>query len=133
MDKSIRLHMAAYMLISMGGLLIHIRIHPPGQGFYFWLAAPVAAFSLAVIPILLSRNSTVAWGCLLNAATVLTGVIAMGYYSFIKTEEPASLSYILLDTTFPYILILLAKLPIAHAILLQMRTLRPKEKQRGCR
>lgn len=133
MSKPVRLLVTAYVMISMGGLLIHLKLHPPGQGFYFWLAAPVAVFSLVVIPILFCRSSTVAWGYMLNAAVVLTGVVGMGYFSFIKAEGPVSLSFLLLKTTFPDILILLAKLPIAHAILLQVRPRKPGGAERGCR
>ena len=132
-DKSARYLIGAYVCITLGGFLLHFKNHPPGLGLYFWLAAPVSAFSLIVITILLSFRATVAWGYMLNAATVLIGLVAMGFYSFFKAEGSYTLSYFLLESTLPYILLLLAKLPLAHAILVRIRPEKPVTPVRGCR
>ena len=131
--RSVRLLILAHVCISLGGLLIHIKLHPMSQSLYFWWASPVAAFSVLVLPLLFSRSSTVGWAYMLNAATVAIGTLGMAYFSLLKAEGPLPLSLIFVDSTLPNILILLAKLPIAHLILLQMRPQGLPKRERGCR
>ena len=132
-SNSVRLLLAAYVCISLGGLLIHVKIHPPTQSLYFWWASPIAAFNLVVLPLLLARPSTVGWGYLLNAGIVLIGTVAMAYFSLLSATGPLTLRFLFVDSTLPDILILLAKLPIAHLILLKMRPHGLPQAERGCR
>jgi hypothetical protein len=69
----------------------------------------------------------------LNAGTVAIGVLAMTYFSLLKLQGPVTFSLIFLDSTFPDIVILLAKLPVAHAILLSVRPHGSFQEERGCR
>jgi hypothetical protein len=124
---------AAHMCLSLGGVLLHSKFHPVTQSLYFWWAASADAFSLVVLPWLFAKRSTVGWAYLLNAITVLTGVVAMAFFSILRLPDEVSLSAIVLETTFPYIIILLAKLPIAHAVLLSWRPDGVQASGRGCR
>jgi len=132
MLQSVKLLIIAHICISLGGFLIHLRLHPLGQSLYFWWAAPVAAFSVVVLPFLFARRSTVGWGYMLNAGTVLIGLVGMAYYSLMKADWPITLSFILRESTLPYTFVLLAKLAIAHVILVEMRSQEVRKEERGC-
>lgn len=112
------------MGLSLLGIVVHTALHPLRQSMYYWWASPVAAISFFLLPLLFYRKSTVAWGYLLNAFTVIIGIIGMSYYALMKPEG---------SETLPFIPILLVKLIIAHLILRRMRPEGPSPGQRGCR
>lgn len=121
--EEIRLPILALFLISLGGLLLHIRIHPPTGP---WNAVPfvsglVAAF---VLPFLFNQRKTVALAYVINLAAVIVGTAMMAYHSFTHwSDMPVTIGGILFQTTLADILILGGKLPLAHMIL---RHFRPK-------
>jgi hypothetical protein len=132
LKKEIRAPILALFLLSLGGLLIHIRIHPVVE--MPWRSAPASAFNLAavipgvltalLVPPLLNYRRTVAWGYMLNWATVLIGTVTMAYYSLVKDPpDNFTLQWVLLQSTLADILILWAKVPLGHAVL---RYFRPK-------
>ncbi len=122
--KEIRLPILALSLISLGGLLLHIRIHPPTGP---WNAVPfvcglVTAF---VLPFLFNQRKTVALAYAINLAAVVIGTVMMAYFSLTHWRDmPVTIGNILFKTTLADILILGAKLPLAHMVL---RHFRPKE------
>ena len=130
--RSVTFLILLHMCISLGGMLIHLKLHPVGKSLYFLWASPVSAFSLLVIPFLYLRSSTVAWGFMLNVGTVLIGTIGMSYYFMLTFEGPLTLSRIIMESTLPGILVLWAKVPIAYFILLKMKPESSSRIQRGC-
>lgn len=104
-------------LISLGGLLLHIRIHPPTKDAINWIPAVLGVMSVIALPLLFSWPQTVAVGYLLNVVTVIVGTVMMGWYSIEHWQGPVTWDTVLLKSTLADILILLSKLPIAHAIL----------------
>ena len=119
--RPVTLLILIHVLLSFGGLLLHLRIHPPTKSLFFWWAAPTGAFSLLVIPLLYLRPSTVAWGVLFNGFAVAIGVIGMAYFSLHTLERPLTPAKLLFGSTLPDIAVLLAKLPLALLILREMR------------
>ncbi|RJR20269.1 MAG: hypothetical protein C4581_03560 [Nitrospiraceae bacterium] len=118
--RSVPFLIALHMLISLAGVLIHIKLHHPSESIYYWWASPLSVFSLLVIPVLYSRTSTVAWGFMLTAGTIIFGTIGMFYFSLMTLEGPLTLSGILFKSALPAIIILWIKLPIAVYILRAM-------------
>lgn len=112
---------SAYALIGLGGLLLHIRIHPPSLELFNWLPPALGALNIAVLPILFQMEKTVAWAYLLAILTVLAGTVGMSYESISTWAGPVTLQAVLLNSTLPDILILWAKLPLAHAMLRHWR------------
>jgi len=82
--------------------------------------------SVIVAPFLFNWSRTVAAAYLLNAVSVVVGIVAMALYSIEHWQGPVTWDAVLLESTLADILILLAKLPIAHVIL---RHFRPKNRQ----
>jgi hypothetical protein len=113
-------------------MLTHLSLHPVDKSLYFLWASPLSAFSLIVIPVLYYRPSTVKWGFMLNAGTLLIGTIGMSYYSLLNTEAPITLHKLFLESTLPGILILWIKLPVAFLILGKMKPLIVPHHTRGC-
>jgi hypothetical protein len=129
----VRSLVTAHVCLSLGGLLTHLRWHPPADSLYYWWAAPMAGVSAVVLPFLFLRASLVGWGCLLNAAAVTVGVVGMLYYSLLTHDGPLTWSALLLTSQVASVVILLAKLPLAHAILVVTRAGRSPRAERGCR
>lgn len=124
--REIRGPIAALVLLSLGGFLLHVRIHPPAQSVFNWLPAVVTGFNVLVLPFLFSSARTVAWAYLFNALTVVVGTVAMAWWSA-TTWDPAAVPLtalnLVLRSTLPDIAILAARLPIGHTILRHFRPL----------
>jgi hypothetical protein len=131
--KSVKLLILGHIFMSLGGLLLHLRIHPPSESLLNWWPSVFGAVNLFVLPFLFSRVSTVGWAYLVNFATVIAGTTGMAYFSLITWKEPITVYSIFLQSTFPDIVILFVKLPIAHLILLTMRPQGTMPERRGCR
>ena len=124
--KGVCVPILGLFLISLGGLLLHLRIHPPTNEASNWIPVVFGVLSVIVSPFLFNWSRTVAAAYLLNAVSVVVGIVAMALYSIEHWQGPVTWDAVLLKSTLADILILLAKLPIAHAIL---RHFRPKNKQ----
>jgi hypothetical protein len=110
--KEVRGLIWVYFFLSLGGLLLHLRIHPPGDNMFNWVPAIFGAANAFVLPFLFNNPVTVAWAYLFTWATVVKNVIML--------------------STLPDILILLAKLPLAHRILRGYRSDGVADERRGC-
>lgn len=112
---------SAFVLTSLGGLLLHIRVHPPTADASNWIPVVFGAISIVVLPFLFSTSKTVAWAYLLTVLTVVAGTVGMAYESISHWQTSVTLTNILLYSTLADILILWAKLPLAHVILRHWR------------
>jgi len=130
--RIVKIMILMHVVISLGGMLVHIKLHPPGSSLYFWWASPVSAFSLLVIPFLYFRASTAAWGFMFNAGTIMIGTVGMFYYSVHTFERPFTLYNVFLKSALPGILILWIKLPIAFIILQKMKPSKISQRIREC-
>jgi len=110
-------------LLSLGGFLIHLKIHEPAESAFNWIPVAFGVLNVLALPFLFSFRKTVAWAYLLNFATVVVGTAAMAYYSITNWKIPLTFVNLALNSTFADIVILLAKLPLAHMVL---RHFRPK-------
>lgn len=105
------------ILISLGGLLLHIRIHPPAADADKWIPIIFGVFSVCILPFMFNYAKTAPLAYLINLLSVVGGVIAMAYFSAIHPPKPITPTTLLLQTTLADIIILLAKLPPAQDII----------------
>lgn len=115
--KEIRMLILGLFLIALGGVLLHLRIHAPADRPVNWIPAVSGALSVVVVPLLFFWRRTVVAAYLLNAATVLVGIVGMSAFSIEHWQGTVTWDAILLKSMLPDILVLLAKLPVAHAVL----------------
>ena len=106
----------ALIAISVGGLMLHLRIHPASKNASNFLPLISGILSIIIVPLLFSSRKTISYGYVLNGFLVLTGTIAMAHFSVVNWPQPSSLESILLKTTFPDILILWTKFFIGKAV-----------------
>jgi hypothetical protein len=102
--------------ISLGGYLLHVKIHPVSHDPLNWLTIICGLASIIVIPILFWFKKTVRIGFWLNTITVIIGTLAMAYYSIKNLPEHYSLIDLILRTTFADIIILWGKFGIGKAL-----------------
>jgi len=110
-------------LISLGGLLLHVRIHSPGAEAGNFVPLVSGLLSVFVVPLLFNHPKTVVAAYVLTLASVAVGTIGMAYHS--AEHWPANMPVnpwnLILKSTFPDIAILAAKVPLAHVLLRHFR------------
>lgn len=130
--KEVRELIWVFSLISLGGLLLHLRIHPPQDNVFNWVPAAFGAANAFVLPFLFNNPTTVVWAYLFTWATVVTGTVGMAYFSIITWAMPVTIKNVIMFSTLADILILLAKVPLAHKILRAYRPVGNSTERRGC-
>ena len=120
--KSIRGELTALILLSLGGLLLHARIHPiplPGApGNHANLVPFILGLAgVIIVPLLLSREKTWLAGYLINGFSVITGTVLMGYLGISGWSGVPGVDTIVFDSMLPSILLSLPKLIIGQMIL----------------
>jgi hypothetical protein len=107
----------ALILISLGGLGVHIKIHPPLAELVNLVPFLIGLFNVLILPFLFNHPATVRWAHLLNIGTVVAGGVGMAYFSLTHWSGPVTVQAVALNSTLPDIVILLARLPLGAVIL----------------
>lgn len=123
--KEIRCAVLSIFLISLGGLLLHLRLHPPIKLDPFevsalnLLPAILGIISVFVLPFMFSYRKTYLWAVMLNLLIVSAGTVSMIYFSAThwKASMPITIPNLILQTTLADIVILFARVPLGHSIL----------------
>lgn len=117
MNPTRRALLAALVLLAVGGLLLHARIHPiflpdkanPGVSLFrpsFIPATLLPLLDVVIVTVLFARRRTAAFGHLLNGLIVIYGTVLMGHFSIaaLAPKSPALTDWVL-KSTFPDIAI----------------------------
>ncbi len=104
-------------LLSLGGLLIHIKIHPVSVTAFNWTPVICAIASTIFIPIMFNYKKTWRWAYILNWATVIIGTMTMAYWSLTAQKLNMSFYDIFVKSTFADIIILGSKLSFGQIIM----------------
>ncbi|MCL5036332.1 MAG: hypothetical protein M1269_04350 [Chloroflexi bacterium] len=121
MDKHVRNNLIfALFLISLGGLMLHLRIHPPlVKGEIEWYRTiPFFAgiITIFLITFLFLKKETAPWAYLLNGLTVILGVLLMSHFSLGKWDSSVSFPFAILSTTLGDSIILLGKFMVGKTL-----------------
>jgi len=114
----IRRDIWALILMAAGGLLLHLRIHPPAEDTLYWVPALFGATNILIVPFLFNSVRGVVWAYAFTLLTVSVGIFTMSWYSVAEWTGPVTLLGVVLKATLADSLILAARIPIAHNILL---------------
>jgi len=102
--------------ISLGGLMLHMRIHPVSQNTSNFLPLLSGILSVIIVPLLFSSKKTLSYGYTLNGFLVIVGTIAMAHFSVMHWPQPSTLESFVLKTTLPDIMVLWTKFFIGKAL-----------------
>jgi len=121
---SIRGELAALILISLGGLLLHMHLHPPfgphgdDDGL---IPLTVDLMGVLVVPFLLSRKNTWLSGYLINGFSVVAGFVLMGGIMVSGWQAVPGPAALVQEAMLPHIIMLFPKLMIGQRILRHYR------------
>jgi len=118
--KPIYMEIWTLICISLGGILLHYRIHPPAQNASNWVPLLLGLITCVILPFMFCCPKGAKWAYLINLATVVIGIIMMTHYSieaFAKMEGSITLNMMIFQSTLADNIILLAKLFPAQRIL----------------
>ena len=102
--------------LSVGGLLLHCRIHPVKANYSNLVPAVSGLLSVLVVPLLFCFRRTIAYGYVLNGFLVIIGTITMAHFSIAHWPNPVTVQAVLLTTLLADILILWAKFFVGKAL-----------------
>lgn len=114
---------AALVLLSLGGLLLHAQVHPvsfdPANPSAPASAVPLVLgiASVIAVPILLSFTRTFIVGYLLNGMSAVVGAITMASISAAHPPEPLTAASLVTGTMLSSILLLAPKLFLGQIVL----------------
>jgi len=107
------------LLLSLGGWLLHLRMHPISDNPANFIPFIIGLLNIMIIPLFFINNNTMVLAYLINGFSVIIGTIVMADLSLSSLPYPLTIGRLFLKTTIPYICILSAKLFAAQTILTQ--------------
>jgi hypothetical protein len=128
--KDTRMLLWAFVLLTAGGLMLHIRIHPPAASLFNWIPAVCGAVNIVLLPLLFRRAETAPLAFMFCCITVIAGTIGMAYYSIAEWKEPATIYAVLFKSTLADIVILAMKIPLGYVLLRQVQAGEPAAAKR---
>jgi hypothetical protein len=102
--------------LSIGGILLHTRIHPIKTNNSNLVPAISCILSILVVPALFCFRKTIAYGYVLNGFLVIVGTITMAHFSLAHWPNPITVQAFFLNTLLADILILWGKFFIGKSI-----------------
>ncbi len=116
--KTRRILLLGMFLLAVGGLVQHLRIHPPllaadntdpGTGFTNLIAALFGVIDVALVTCLFARKRTAVYGYLINGLLVIYGTVFMAHCGIAKVFSPDTNPIVyILSPTFPSIVMVWA-------------------------
>jgi hypothetical protein len=125
-EGSIRGELAAIILLSAGGFLLHLQNHPVSIHGASADRANLIPFILGLagmtaVPFLLSRERTWLTGYLINGLSVVAGTVLMGYLMISSWHGLPGPGTVILDGMLSSIVLLFPKLIIGQKIFYHYR------------
>ena len=108
--------LGALIVLSVGGFLLHLRIHPFAQNSSNIVPVISCVLSIVVVPLLFSFRKTISYGYVLNGFLAIVATVTMSHFAIVHWPSPATLSSIILNTTLADILIVWSKFFIGKSL-----------------
>ncbi len=118
---TIRVHIKSILLtalvsVSLGGFLLHCRIHPISGNPANLVPAISGILGIFVVPLLFSFKKTISYGYVANGILAIVGAVLMAHFAIAHWPQPATFESIVVKTTFADILILAGKFFLGKAL-----------------
>ena len=97
---------AGLFFISLGGWLLHMRIHPLHKLPANWVPFFAGLISVTAIPVMFLFRKTLAYAYVINGMLVMIGTITMAHFSFAHPPDQIRFQTLVMGTMFPDILVL---------------------------
>lgn len=81
---------AALVVLALGGLMLHVRIHPVAKNFSNIVPVIAGILSVIVVPLLFSFKRTLACGYVLNGFLAIIGTIVMAHFALAHWPDAAT-------------------------------------------
>jgi len=115
--QKIRLVLVAGLsFISLGGWLLHLRIHPPAKFAAGYVPFVAGLLSITCVCTLFLFRRTRAYAYVINGMLVIVGIITMAHFSWAHPPERVTFVTIFFNTLFPDVLVLLANFMLGKAL-----------------
>ena len=115
--KEIRGPILALMFLSLGGWMLHFRIHHISANPSNFVPFLLGIFDVLITPQLFNYKKTVVIAYLFNGVGVILGAITMAVFSLSMLHQPLTFTGIIFQTLLADIFILSSKLFIGQIIL----------------
>ena len=123
---------AGFFFVSLGGWLLHVRIHPPSKLPLNFIPFLAGLIGFVVLPIMFWIRRTIAYAYTINGMLVIIGTITMAHFSLAHPPDQITASSILTKTLFSDILILFVNFMIGKGLFeLQLLTKPDMEARHG--
>ena len=112
--------------ISLGGWILHMRIHPPLNHAANSVPFVVGLISFTAVAAMFLSRKTLAYAYVVNGMLVIIGTITMTHYSVAKPPEEITFASLISKTLFPDILILFTNFMLGK-VLFELEILKTEE------
>ena len=101
--------------ISLGGWILHVRIHPPADFAPNYVPFIAGLISFTAVPAMFLFRKTVAYAYVINGMLVIIGTITMTHYSLANPPEAITFGALIFGTLFPDVVILFTNFMLGKA------------------
>ena len=106
----------ALFLVSLGGWLLHVRIHPPSKLAINYIPFVAGLLGMTAVPAMFLFKRTAAYAYVLNGILVIIGTVTMTHFSLAHSPEQITFAAILSRTLLPDILVLFTNFLLGKAL-----------------
>jgi hypothetical protein len=92
--------------ISLGGWLLHMRIHPISKLAVNYVPFVVGLIGVTAVPVMFLFRRTLAYAYVINGMLVIIGTITMSHFSFVHPPDQIRFQTLFMGTMFPDIIVL---------------------------
>lgn len=107
---------AGLFVLSLGGWLLHLRIHPPSKLPAFYIPFFVGLFGSTVLPALFLFRKTTGYAYVINGMLVILGTITMTHFSLTHLPARITFSTLFMGTMFPDVVILFGNFAVGKTL-----------------
>jgi hypothetical protein len=104
------------VVVSLGGWLLHIRVHPVSDNPTHWIPFLTGLVGIIVLPAMFLSKKTLPYAYILNGMFVIIGTITMAHVSVPRMEGIVSLESVFVKTLFADIAILWVNFFIGNSL-----------------